>query len=116
VRPVDHYPVVVKTEDLVVWLLEHTSRFPRVHRGGLTARIEGCSVDLLAYLAKAAGNSHRRNEWLCAASEELDALRILVRLSVRLRFLSQRQYGFFAEASDEIGRMLGGWLKTAPTS
>ncbi len=111
----EHYPILVKAEDLAVWLLEHTARFPKAHRIGLSARIDGCATDLLANLARAAGSSHRRGDRLRAASEELDALRALVRLATRLRFLSQRQYGFFAENSDEVGRMLGGWLKAIAT-
>ena len=106
------YPRLIKAEDLAVWLLGHTAKFPRVHRSGLSARIDGCAVDLLAHLARAAGSARRRTQWLAAASEELDALRILVRLAMRLTFLSRRQYAYFAEQTDELGRMLGGWMKT----
>ena len=44
-------------------------------------------------------------------SVELDKLRILIRLSKDLKFISIRQYGFGAEKINEIGKMLGGWIK-----
>jgi len=41
----------------------------------------------------------------------LDKLRILIRLSKDLHFISIRQYEFVANKVNEIGKMLGGWMK-----
>ena len=36
----------------------------------------------------------------------------LVRLSKDLEFISVRQYGFAAERVNEVGKLLGGWIKS----
>ena len=46
-------------------------------------------------------------------SVELDKFRYLYRLSKDLKFISVKQYQFGAEKINEIGRMLGGWMKVA---
>ena len=48
-------------------------------------------------------------------SVELDKLRILIRLSKDLKFINVKQYGFAAGKINEIGKMLGGWLKSSRT-
>jgi hypothetical protein len=45
------------------------------------------------------------------ASGTVDALRITLRLSTRLSLLSHTGYEGLSRELDEIGRMLGGWLK-----
>jgi len=53
-----------------------------------------------------------KKPYLKQISVELDKLRILIRLSKDLKFISIRQYQFIAEKINEIGKMLGGWLKS----
>jgi len=108
------YPIVVKCQDLAEWILGRTAKFPRVHRASLSARVEAVVLDLLCCVTRAAGNPPHRQEWLTRASEELDALRILVRLSCSMHFISHRQYRYFAEQAAEVGQMLGGWIKAQP--
>ena len=46
------------------------------------------------------------------ADLELDKLRLYVRLSHARQLTSREQYGYAANALTEIGRLLGGWIKT----
>ncbi len=41
----------------------------------------------------------------------LEKLRHLVRLAKNLHYLDLRKYEFAARATDEIGRLVGGWMK-----
>ena len=43
---------------------------------------------------------------------ELEKIRKYVRLSFNLRYIPQKKYQVWSEKLDEIGKMLGGWLKT----
>jgi len=45
-------------------------------------------------------------------SIKLDKLRILIRLSKDFKFISIRQYKFVSETINEVGKMLGGWIKS----
>lgn len=46
-------------------------------------------------------------------SQSLDRLRLLVRMSKDLLYLSVKRYEEIARTMLEVGRMLGGWLKKA---
>jgi len=43
---------------------------------------------------------------------ELDYLRSLIRLAMQLGFLPFRKYENWAAMLNEIGKMLGGWMKS----
>jgi hypothetical protein len=47
------------------------------------------------------------------ASTKVNGIRYLLRLSKDLKLLSLDSYGFAAERLDEIGRMVGGWRRSA---
>ena len=47
------------------------------------------------------------------ASVKLNFLRILVRLMKDLKTIDDKKYVTLAGLGDEIGRMLGGWIKSA---
>ncbi len=55
--PTEELIVITKAYDLVKWLVNHTSRFPRHHRHVLGARLEQHGYDVLEQLieAKASG-------------------------------------------------------------
>ncbi len=44
-------------------------------------------------------------------SQGIEKLRILVRLSKDLKYLSFRKYENLSEMMNEVGKMLGGWIK-----
>ena len=47
---------------------------------------------------------------------ELEKLRFLIRLAKDLKMMSVSKYGHHCERLDEIGRLLGGWLKSADSA
>ena len=62
-------------------------------------------------LMTVANRRAKKGETLAEASGRLDALRITLRLGKRLGFLSNSGYEDLSGIVDEVGRMLGGWLK-----
>lgn len=105
-------PVLARSEDFLNWLLPHTARWPKVHRIGVTSRLEGATVDLVHCLA--AANRMRGVHRLRALDEadgHLDSVRILMRVGLALRHLSKRQHEFAARGMEEIGRLIGGWKR-----
>ncbi|MFH1567836.1 MAG: diversity-generating retroelement protein Avd [Gemmatimonadota bacterium] len=101
---------ITKLYDLILWLLQQVPKFPRSHRFVLGERIEGLALDVLDLLIEAAYTREKRG-LLRRAVLGLEKLRYLVRLSRDLSFLSSRRYEFAAGRIDEIGRMVGGWLR-----
>ena len=107
--------VITKTYDLLLWSCRHTSRFPRNHRFVLGERIERNLYDLLETLIRAR-YTRQRQPLLDQANLTLEILRFQMRLAKDLQCLKTNSYGFAARAIDEIGRLVGGWLKSAGRS
>lgn len=110
----DELVVITKTYDFILWSCHHTSKFPRNHRFVLGERIERYLYDLLETLIQAKYTKERR-ELLEYANLVLEVLRFQVHLAKDLQCLKVESYGFAAKAIDEIGRLVGGWLKPIST-
>lgn len=109
-RKADLIPVVQKSYDLCAGLYAQVHRFPRVERGLLGRVILEDALQMLVALTVANRRSDKA-ETLREASGRLDALRITLRLGKRLGFVSNGGYADLSKGADEVGRMLGGWLK-----
>src|SRR5271165_1856087 len=105
--------VITKTYDLILWSCNHTSRFPRNHRFVLGERIERNLYNLLETLI-AAKYTKQRQRLLEEANLSLEVLRFQMRLAKDLECLKVNSYGFASKAIDEIGRLIGGWLRSRP--
>ncbi|MCU0499448.1 MAG: diversity-generating retroelement protein Avd [Anaerolineae bacterium] len=103
-------PIFVKTESFMTWLFKHTAKFPRHERFRLAKRIEDALFDFHAELV-AATNTPKPKQHLIVADHQLNKLRAYLRLAVELEYTTVQQYQFSAEYTDEIGKLLGGWLK-----
>ena len=104
--------VITKAYDLILWSCNHTGKFPRNHRFVLGERIERNLYDLLEILIRAKYTKHRQ-ELLEQANLVLEILRFQIRLAKDLQCLKVESYGFAAKAIDEIGKLVGGWLKAS---
>ena len=103
-------PVVQRSYDLCAAIYEHVNRFPRAQRGLLGRVVIDDALRMLALLT-VANRLRERGGSLAEASGRLDAVRIALRLSHQLGFLSHGGYELLSLRADEVGRMLGGWMK-----
>jgi hypothetical protein len=105
-------PIFSRTYDLLAWLIPQANKFPRAHRFGLGERLVCRALDFQETLI-AAGlvRSGKRKELLEQADVQLAQLRQWLRLGKDLELLSIRQYEHAASMVNEIGRLLGGWMK-----
>jgi hypothetical protein len=96
----------------MLWTMNHTAQFPRHHRYSLGTRIEATLLDLLDLLIAA---RYRRENLadLDSANILLERLRFQMRLAKDLKALALNSFEFQAKAVEEIGRMIGGWRKSA---
>lgn len=102
-----------KLYDLVVWLYPLINRIPKGHKQVLGKQMEELCISLLLLILKAnKAKGASRALLQLQFSDELDCLRILIRLGKDLRFISIKQYTLAAEKVNEIGRMLSGWMKS----
>jgi len=111
-RRVQDQAIYTKIYDLTLWLFPHVAKFPKHERSGLALHIKQCDLNLLRNVVLAYGSRINKAQFLENASAELDLLRLLIRMSVDLRYTSMKQYQFASELVNEIGRMLGGWISS----
>ncbi len=103
-------PIFVKTEAFMLWLFQHTNKFPRDERFRLAKRIDDAIFAFHENLIYAAKTSETR-QYLQLADAELDKLRTYLRFAVELNYTSPKQFQYSAEQTTEIGKLLGGWVK-----
>ncbi len=110
----DEMVIFTRTFELLAWLMPVSNHFPKQYRHTYTQRLLTAAFDLNERLEEANLRVGRhRVACLRAADEALARVRIYIRLAVRLRWLSKGQYQHVAQLLNEIGRLLGGWLKAS---
>ena len=103
-------PIFTRTFDLLMWLLPATTKFPKEQRFVLAQRIQLAAFNFYEAITAASLSKHKP-EHLEQADIELQRLRLYLRLSRRLNFLDAKQYEHVFKLVEEIGKLLGGWLK-----
>lgn len=104
--------LINKFYDLVIWTSNHVAKFPRPHKFTLGDRMQSRLYEVLETLI-AAKYRRERLPLLQDANLQLEMLRFQFRIAKDLRCLSVESYGYAARTMNEIGRLLGGWIKTA---
>lgn len=103
-------PIFARCDELVLWMLRATVRYPRHYRAALGKASQEAALRLQRELIAAARRRDRRAV-LQAADEALHELRVLVRQGQALGLLTIGQLEHAARLLDEIGRLIGGWRK-----
>lgn len=107
-------PLFTKTSDFLLWLLTHTESFPKSERFRMAKRIEDSAFSFYELLIEATRSTKQKRQLLIRADVELEKLRLYVRMSQQRKLTKAAQYNFAAKSLVEIGKLLGGWLKTMP--
>jgi hypothetical protein len=105
-------PIFSKTYDLLRWLIPATTKFPRQHRFVLAAVVQQTALRFQEQIIEAARAADPR-PGLHNADTDLTKLRLYLRLCRDLDLFSPGQYEHAARLVNEVGRLLGGWLKSA---
>jgi len=108
---VNESPIFVKTYAFLLWLLPLTANFPKHQRLGLARWLEDSALNFYELILQA-GKTKGDARVLRAADVELDKVRFYLRMGKDLKTLSLAQYAHGAELAVEIGKLLGGWLRT----
>jgi hypothetical protein len=109
----DEMVLFTKTYDFISWLIPRTMDFPRTQRFVVTKRLQDGALDFYENIIEA--NTCRGNARLLLvrrADASLSKVRHYVRLCNRWGWLSQGQYEHAARFLTEIGRLLGGWMRS----
>jgi hypothetical protein len=105
-------PALEKAYRFLLWVVPALEKFPRSQRFLLGDRIETTALTVLEKLVDAT-YSRQVEPTLREVNLALERLRFLFRLSKDLHYLDLKRYEYVAREIDEIGRLVGGWLRTA---
>ncbi len=100
-----------KSYDFSKWLFQHTYKFPKSHRFSIAVKMENSILDFIRQIS-IANQRRQKMPLLRLADEELMTLKIYMRFSHDLAFISTSSYEFAIKQLEEIGKMLGGWIKS----
>jgi hypothetical protein len=86
-------------------------QFPKFERHVLAAEMRSSMWGLLRLIVVCNKRYHKKNT-MQELDAELDLLRCQVRMAKELEYLDFKKYEHWSRLNDEIGRMIGGWLKS----
>ncbi len=96
----------------------YTLRFtvPKIDRYAIWQRVENTNLEVLEGILRAIGlPKSEKAGVLEESSNKLNMLRVFIRLAKDVRAIDNKKYIILQEKLDEIGRMLGGWIKSTKT-
>lgn len=86
-------------------------QFPKSEKFALASEIKKIMASLLRLIIQA-NKRYFKKTTLQDIDVEIQTLKMYVRLSRDLEFLPPNKYETWSKYLDEIGRMLGGWIKS----
>lgn len=105
-------PIFKKTYELYRDFHGYLLAFPRIERYSIGQRCEVLLLDILeGVLWASRAEKRERQTALEHTSSKLNLVRILIRLSKDIGALDNRKYLKCQGDLDEVGRMLGGWIR-----
>lgn len=106
-----HLPIFQKSYDLTIRFFQETHNFSREHKFTLGQKIKDTILELLDWIIIANSAEDKRLA-LKEINLRVEKLRIYVRLCFDLKIIGVKKYEVLSKYIDEIGRMIGGWMKS----
>ena len=107
-------PIIAKTYELYREIHALQKSIPKTDRHSLWVRVQNSTIDVLEGLLQVGYLSpENRISALIKISAKVDILRVFLRLASDTKAINNKKYLHLQEQLDEIGRMLGGWLKSS---
>lgn len=105
-------PVLQKTVDVYKIWHAHYANFPRLSKFSLGNKIDFLFTDVVELLLLAGyANSEQKLQFVIKASAKLDLLKFFMQIAWEIRCLDHKKYAALSVPLNEIGKMIGGWLK-----
>ena len=108
-------PILKKTYDFYKTFHEYRRLVPKNDRFTIYERSENLIVDLIELFLEAGYTRSNKTSILENASVKLNTLRFFIRLMKETKVFDLKKYTILQGMIDEIGRMLGGWIRSSGT-
>ena len=115
IRSVLDIPIFHKTYDLYKQMHSYQAKIAKSGRYTIWQKCENTTLALLEALIE---TGHQKGDdrikTLYIISNKLDLLKVLIRLAKDTRIINDSQYLDIQKNIQEIGKMIGGWIKSVP--
>ena len=105
-------PVIKTLYDLYVLTHNLVSKFPKHERYSLGEKLENTIFEAIEYIVF--GNVQQKNfkdAYILKANTKIELLKLYYRLAFDMNIIVDKSYLKAQEFLQEIGKMLGGWLR-----
>ena len=110
--PPDNVPLVHKVSEFYKQLCVYSLKIPKRARFGIYLKIENVCLEILHSILTASFQAKTEKlPTLNAARVQIEALKILVRITCELKIINQQQYLYLEKSIQEISKMTNGWIK-----
>lgn len=100
-----------KCYDFALYLFPIVDRFPKYEKFAICSQIKSCVLDMTREVVRA-NKSRNKKPILYDIDVKIEELKFLSRLSHDRKYLSKKSYEHSGKCLSEIGRLLGGWIKS----
>ena len=107
-------PILQKLKEAYLLWHQYHQLLPKTHRYSLGQRIDTLFIESIEAVASAAFLSPQEKlPYVKLAIRKFDTLKILLLILWETKSLDNKKYIALSLKIDEIGRMLGGWIKSS---
>jgi hypothetical protein len=99
-----------KCEEMIAYGYVALRQFPKFERHVLAAEMRHVMWEVLRLIVVCNKRYHKKTT-LQDLDAQLDLLRTQVRISKQLGYIDFKKYEYWARLNNEIGCMIGGWIK-----
>lgn len=103
--------ILQKTFDMIEFAYPVLAQFPKSEKYALVADVKRCMDTFLEHIIEAQKRYHKKTT-LQNLDITLAKLRAYTRLAHNLGFLPTKKYNAWSERNVELGKMVGGWIKS----
>lgn len=108
---IEELKILEKIQNMTEYGYQALAQFPKSEKFAIVVDIKRCMHTMLERGIEA-NKKYYKKTTLQELDVEIVKLKYYVRLSHRLKFLSTKKYEIWSGHVVEIGKMLGGWLKS----
>ena len=105
-------PIIHKLLETYKLWQEFLPNFPKSSKYTLGEKIDHISLEVIEYIFMASYQPADK-KLICIekASAKLDLLKFFLRIAWEIKSLDNKKYILISEDLDEVGKMLGGWIR-----
>lgn len=108
---VQDFKLLQKVQDMMIYGYPILNRFPKAEKFSLAQDIRHCMNEILS-LTITEEKRYSKKTTLEYLDVENEKLKIYLRVAMQLKYISQHTYGVWEEKLVEIGKMIGGLMKS----